>query len=254
MEQQTPVGADILAVGPHPDDVEIGAAATLAKESASGQRVAICDLSRGEMGTNGDPASRAREADQAAQVIGAGFRVCLGLPDSALGGAAGGADLLAGLIRVLRPRLVIGPWGEDRHPDHQDGYHLVRRAVFLAGLARHTYPGWADHPATAGALGLPPHRVAALLYYLINSPARPSLLVDVSAFYDHKRRALAAFTSQFGWRAATAPTPLNDGIYLPGVEGRDAAFGRDAGVRFAEGFVAERYPALDRLTDVVACR
>jgi bacillithiol biosynthesis deacetylase BshB1 len=254
MQQPVPETIDILAVGPHPDDVEIGAAATLAKESAAGSSVVICDLTAGEMGTNGEPDTRAREAADAAAILGARARLCLGLPDSALGGAPHGADLLAGLIRVLRPRIVIGPWGEDRHPDHRDGCQMVRRAVFLAGLARHSYPGWADHPATGAAFDAPPHRAAVLMYYLINSPARPSALVDVSAFYSRKRRALAAYESQFAWRAGTPPTPLNDGIYLPGVEGRDASFGRDAGVAFAEGFVAERYPAIGHLSDIRSCR
>jgi len=246
--------ADILAVGPHPDDVEIGAAATLAKEAAAGRSVVICDLTAGEMGTNGTPATRAQEAAAAAVIIGASRRICLHLPDSRLGQAPQGADLLAGLIRVIRPRLVMGPYGEDRHPDHRDGYALVRRAVFLAGLAQHDCEIWEAHPDTAAARAMGPWRCGVLFHYLINSPARPSVLVDVSAHYHTKRRALAAFDSQFGFRAQAAPTPLNDGIYLPGVEGRDASFGRDAGVAFAEGFVAERYPCLAQLSDVIACR
>jgi N-acetylglucosamine malate deacetylase 1 len=247
-------GIEILAFGPHPDDVEIGAAATLAKACAGGARVVICDLTAGEMGTNGDVATRAAEGAAAARVIGAEARICLNLPDSGLNDAANGADLVAGVIRRLRPRLVIAPWGEDRHPDHRDGYAMVRRAIFLAGLAKHQPPaldGILEGPAPAE---VDPFRPELVFYYLINSPTLPQVLVDVSGYYQHKRRALAAFDSQFGWRGQPSPTALNDGIYLPGVEGRDASFGRHAGVAFAEGFIGERFPCLGSLLDVKTCR
>jgi hypothetical protein len=149
--------------------------------------------------------------------------------------------------------------------------------VFLAGLTRFEAPplcfsadgGEGDYTAVPG-----PYRVTRLFYYLINSPARPHVLVDVSEHYEYKRLALAAFDSQFGWRAGVRPgaalaappattlspgaqaqpTPLNDGVYLPGVEGRDASFGRHAGVAFAEGFISDRYPCLDNLLDVISSR
>lgn len=247
---------DILAIGPHPDDVEIGAAATLAKACAAGNRVVICDLTAGEMGTNGDPALRAAEAAEAARRLGVQHRLCLGLPDAYLGCDPSHAAALASLLRLLRPRLLLAPWGEgDRHPDHCAAYEITRRAVFLAGLTRFEAPGLAF---AGGAGGGEPYRVTNLFYYLINTPARPHVLVDVSKHYDKKRSALAAFDSQFGWRVGAFPagaeTPLNDGIYLPGVEGRDASFGRHAGVAFAEGFVSDRYPCLDSLLDVVSSR
>lgn len=240
---------DILVFGAHPDDVEIGVAATLAKECHSGARVVICDLTAGEMGTNGDPPTRAREAQAAASIIGAAARYCLGLPDAGLGEAlADGASMAAGLIRALRPRVVLAPWGEDRHPDHRDAHEMIRRSVFLAGLARHQpKPPPPGVPAEGATV---PYRPQVLLFYLINSPARPQVLVDVSGYYQYKRRALAAFDSQFSARAERAPTPLNDGVFLPGVEGRDASFGRYAGVAFAEGFIGERFPCLDSLAAV----
>jgi len=245
---------DVLAFGPHPDDVEIGAAASIAKDAAGGHRVFICDLTAGEMGTNGNVATRAREGRMAAEVLGAVGRACLGLPDGRLGAAADGADLVAGMIRALRPQVVLGPWHEERHPDHRDGYEMVRRGLFLAGLNRYEIDRPQRLPEGLGDGALIPHRVPVVFYYLINSPARPDILVDVSAHYQAKRRALAAFDSQFGYRAAAMPTPLNDGIYLPGVEGRDASFGRDAGVSFAEGFIAERCPCIPSLLDVEVCR
>lgn len=246
---------DILAIGPHPDDVEIGAAATLAKASASGKRVVICDLTAGEMGTNGDSGLRAAEAAEAARRLGVGMRLCLGLPDAALGLASQHAAVVAAVVRMLRPGLLLAPWGEgDRHPDHRACLELTRRAIFLAGLAKFEPP---PVPSLGGAVQSRPYRTPRLFYYLINSPARPDVLVDVSEHYSSKRQALAAFVSQFvtplaGSRAVE--TPLNDGVYLPGVEGRDASFGRTAGVLYAEGFIAERYPCLDSLLDVISCR
>lgn len=252
-------GIDILAFGPHPDDVEIGAGATLAKEChGRGATVVICDLTAGEMGTNGDTATRAAEAAAAAGILGAQSRLCLGLPDAGLADAPDAASRCAAVIRWLRPRLVLAPWGEgDRHPDHRDGHAIVKRAIFLAGLAKHETPslaavtGTVTPPANAAAV---PFRPELVFYYLINSPANPQVLVDVTGYYQFKRQALAAFDSQFGWRGQPAPTPLNGGVYLPGVEGRDASFGRYAGVGFAEGFIGERYPCLASLSDVMTCR
>lgn len=249
---------DILAVGPHPDDVEIGAAGTLAKACARGSVAVICDLTAGEMGTNGDPAVRSAEAAEAARLLGVQRRFCLGLPDTRLGCVPEHAAMLASVLRVLRPRLLLAPWGEgDRHPDHRAACELARRAVFLAGLTRFEPPPL-PLPGGGDLSGYEPHRVALLFFYLINSPARPHVLVDVSEYYCRKRSALAAFSSQFGAGGGNAPapaaTPLNDGVYLPGVEGRDASFGRHAGVTFAEGFVSERYPCLDSLLDVISSR
>ena len=248
-------GIDVLAIGSHPDDVEIGAAATLAREAGSGRSVLICDLTAGEMGTNGDVATRAAEGRAAAAIIGAQGRICLGLPDTALWSAADGAGGLAAVIRAYRPRLVLGPWGQgDRHPDHQAGQELVRRAVFLAGLTRYVPPCPEGLSLPAAIRDLAPYRVNRLLYYLINSPAQPELLVDVSNWYNYKRRALAAFDSQFGARASASPTALNDGIYLPGVEGRDASFGRTCGVGFAEGYRVDRPPLLASPLDILHSR
>jgi len=249
---------DILAFGPHPDDVEIGAAATLAKESSAGRTVVVADLTAGEMGTNGDPQTRLRESRRAAEILGLSARTCLGLPDAFLGTEVWHADLVAGVIRALRPAVVMAPWKEDRHPDHRAGHEIVRRAAFLAGLARHSprYPsGWLSEPDPV------PFRPRRIFYYLINSPARPDVLVDVGGYYHLKRAALGAYASQFasGTGPGTAPapaaeTPLNSGVFLPGVEGRDASFGRHCGVAFAEGFVGERFPLLDSLLDVISCR
>jgi N-acetylglucosamine malate deacetylase 1 len=259
--QESTGPVDILALGPHPDDVEIGAAATLAKACAQGKRVVICDLTAGEMGTNGDPALRAAEAAEAGRRLGIERRICLHLPDTRLGLDPAHCDAVAAVIRALQPRLLLAPWGDgDRHPDHRESYVLTRRAIFLAGLNRFEPPDVPSLPGggDGGDVGdSGPYRPSRIFYYLINSPARPDVLVDVSQHYPRKRAALAAFVSQFGPRPDgphPTATPLNDGIYLPGVEGRDASFGRHAGVAFAEGFVAERYPCLDSLLDVISCR
>ncbi|HCJ09549.1 MAG TPA: bacillithiol biosynthesis deacetylase BshB1 [Clostridiales bacterium] len=224
--------ADILAFSPHPDDVEIGAGGTLALHSRLGYDVVVCDLTQGELASNGTPAERAREAALAARILGLGSRETLGLADRALEPTPDRVRVVAEAVRRWRPRVVLAPWGEDRHPDHGAAARLVREGVFNAGLVRYRAAGEA-------------HRVARLVYYLVNSTAAPGFVVDISRVYDLKRQALEAYASQFS--PAGEPTPLNRG-YLEWVELRDRWYGSLAGVERAEGF---RWEGLLRLQDLV---
>lgn len=229
---------DILAFGPHPDDAEIGCGGTLALHAARGQRVGICDLTRGERGSGGDPAVRAAEAEEAARILGLSLRVNLGLPDGGLiygggGRGAGGEQQrrVAELVRRLRPRVVLVPWHEDRHPDHTAAHHLLNEGIFAAGLRKYEAQG-------------EPHRVERVLYYFINNAAEPSFLVDISSTWELKRQSLLAHRSQFSPEAAGVETPVNQpyGLFYK-VEARDRFFGSRAGVAFAEGFIS-REPLL----------
>lgn len=232
---------DLLAFGPHPDDIEIGMGGTLAKHTALGYRVGLCDLTRGEMGSNGTPERRVEEARQAAAVLGASWRLNLGLPDGALAESDAHVRLIADVVRAARPAAVAVPQPHDRHPDHVAAHRLLVSAVFKAGLRRYV----TDAPAWQ------PEWVC---FYFINDTGSPSFVVDVSAEYDCKRAALACHASQF--RAdgpEAAATRLTSPLFLQLVESRDAQFGAGAGVRFAEGFVVrepvirplllERWPA-----------
>ncbi len=218
---------DLLAFGPHPDDIEIGIGGTVAKHVALGFRVGLCDLTAGEMGSNGTIEERLAEAETARGVLGAAWRTNLRLPDRAIGSDPSHTRAIAGLIRRARPRVVALPYWSDRHPDHVAASQLLTEAVFSAGLRRYPAEGDAWKPESS-------------CYYFINDWAPPSFVVDVSDQYDTKRRALASHVSQFQPAAAGAvATRLTSARFRQLIESRDAQFGAQAGVAFAEGFVVK---------------
>ena len=219
---------DLLAIGPHPDDIEIGIGGTVAKHAALGHRVGLCDLTAGEMGSNGTVDERLREAEAARQVLGAAWRVNLRLPDRALGSSDEHARAIAGLVRRSRAKAVAVPYWSDRHPDHVAASRLLTEAVFNAGLRRYAADGEAWKPEW-------------ICYYFINDSAVPSFVVDVSSHYETKRRALACHVTQFtpaGEKAVA--TRLTSSTFQQLIESRDAQFGALAGVAFAEGFVVKQ--------------
>jgi bacillithiol biosynthesis deacetylase BshB1 len=216
---------DLLAVGPHPDDIEIGIGGLVAKHASLGHRVGLCDLTAGEMGSNGTVVERLTEAEAARAVLGAAWRVNLRLPDRALGRDADQVRRVAGLIRRARPRVVAVPYWSDRHPDHVAASRLMTEAIFSAGLRRYDAEGEA-------------WKTASVCYYFINDSAPPSFVVDVSDHYDTKRRALACFASQFRPSTSDAvATRLTSTRFTQLIESRDAQFGALTGVAFAEGIV-----------------
>lgn len=219
---------DLLAFGPHPDDIEIGMAGTVAKHAALGLGVGLCDLTAGEMGSNGTADERLAEAEAARAVLGARWRVNLRLPDRALGTSAAHARAVASLVRAARPRAVAVPYWSDRHPDHVRASELLTDAVFSAGLRRFDADGEAWKPAW-------------VCYYFINDHAAPSFVVDVSDHYETKRQALACHVSQFAPPGADAvATRLTSSRFRQLIESRDEQFGAQAGVAFAEGFVVRQ--------------
>jgi bacillithiol biosynthesis deacetylase BshB1 len=216
---------DVLAFGPHPDDIELGAGATLAKHAAHGSRVGLCDLTRGEIGSNGTPEERVAEAEAASRVLGAVWRRTLGLPDRQIGTDPSHVRRAAELIRHSRPRVIAIPYWEDRHPDHGAASRLLTDAVFNAGLRRYPIEGEA-------------WRAEWVCYYFINDAGPPSFVVDVSDHYEIKRRALECHRSQFAPDGhAVVSTRLTSPRFMQLIETRDAQFGALAGVQFAEAFV-----------------
>jgi bacillithiol biosynthesis deacetylase BshB1 len=227
-----PDPVDLLVFGPHPDDIEIGAGGTVASHAASGRRVGLCDLTAGEMGSNGTVEERIAEAEAGRGVLGAVWRVNLRWPDRAIGDAEQ-VRQAAGLVRAARPRAVAVPHWSDRHPDHVAASRVLTEAVFSAGLRRYPAPGDA-------------WKADWVCYYFINDSTVPSFLIDVSDHYDAKRRALACHASQFSPAAAGAvSTRLTSPRFQQLIESRDAQFGALAGVAFAEGFVV-RDPVVRR--------
>jgi bacillithiol biosynthesis deacetylase BshB1 len=222
-EEAVPV--DLLVFGPHPDDIEIGLGGTVARHAALGCSVGLCDLTRGELGTNGTPEERLAEAEAARRVMGAAWRENLGWPDGAIGDHAEHLREAVALVRRARPRTIAIPWGEDRHPDHNAASRLLAVAAFRSGLTRYPSPGHAWRPDW-------------IVFYFINDSTRPSFVIDVSEQYDIKRQALECHRSQFQPGAPGAlPTRLTSPHFRQLIESRDAQFGALAGCSFAEGVI-----------------
>ena len=215
----------LLVFGPHPDDIEIGLGGTVARHTAAGHAVGLCDLTAGELGSNGTPEERRREAERAAGVLGAAWRENLGWPDGGIENTAAHVRAAVDVIRRHQPRAIAIPYWRDRHPDHAAASRVLTGAAFKSGLRRYE---------TDRA----PWRPDWLCYYFINDSAPPSFVVDVSAHYDRKREALACFRSQFAPTGDTAvSTRLTADSFRQLIESRDAQFGAQAGVAFAEGVI-----------------
>lgn len=226
---------DLLVFGPHPDDIEIGLAGAVARHTAAGLSVGLCDLTAGELGSNGTPEERRREADEAGRLLGVQWRENLGWPDGGIAPTDAHIRSAVALVRQHRPRAVAVPYWHDRHPDHRAASAVLDAAVFKAGLRRYDAPGEAWRPEW-------------ICYYFINDGAAPSFVIDVSAVYDTKRAALACYRSQFAADGQGAvQTRLTSPAFARLIETRDGQFGALAGVQYAEGVVVREPIARDSL-------
>ena len=224
---------DLLVFGPHPDDIEIGFGGAVALHAARGFHVGLCDLTRGELGSNGTVEDRLVEAEAARAVLGADWRVNLGWPDGGVYETPGHISDVVALVRAAQPRVVAIPYWNDRHPDHRAASETLSRALFKAGLRRF-------------ASGTAAHKPERVCYYFINDEAPVSFALDVSEVYDKKRQALACHTTQFAPRAPdSVATRLTGSTFRQLIESRDARLGALSGVAFAEGVVV-REPVLCR--------
>lgn len=176
--------AEILAIGAHPDDVDLGCSGTLAKMAEAGHRVAIVDLTAGEMGTRGDKETRLRESHEAARILGLTFRTCLFLPDTHLKKDEEFESKIVEVLRTVRPRILFAPLGFDTHPDHIAAAELVASAWYKAGFGKYDSP-------------LKPFRPERLIRYFLGQEVQPSFVVDISGQIEKRRNAIAAFQSQF---------------------------------------------------------
>lgn len=224
---------DVLAVSAHADDIELTCGGTLLRLKAGGHPFGIVDLTRGEMGTRGTPETRAREAARGAEILGADFRESLDLGD---GGLRTGREEELAVIEVIRrhrPRLVLAPFPDDRHPDHTRAGRLVADAAYYAGLRKLE----TAHPA---------HRPQATIYFSTAYLHEPDFVVDVTPFIERRREAIRAYASQFHDPSSRDPqTILSRQTFFESIEGRARHFGFLIGVEFGEGFVAKRPPRID---------
>ena len=224
---------DALFFGAHPDDVELASGGLAALLAGHGHAVGIADLTRGEKGTRGDVEERAAEAVAAAHELGVSWRGSLGLPDLSLDRHDHRQQAaVVACLREHRPRLVVVPDPDDAHPDHVETSRLVERACYLAGLMRFE-TGPRSTGEAAGELAR--HRPERLLFALYRSARTPHLVVDVSAVWERRMRAVRVHQSQLDPARGPA-TYLTEPGFLEEIEARARSLGALIGVRYGEGY------------------
>jgi N-acetylglucosamine malate deacetylase 1 len=227
--------ADILAIAAHRDDVEQTCGGTLLRMTSRGLRTAILDLTQGEAGTRGTAEDRAREAEEAARILGVGWRRALSLPDGAIENTIPNRIEIARVLRELRPRVVILPYWQARHPDHAIVATLGYDACFMSGLKK-------------VETGTEPHRPFKIVYASLYADVRPSFIVDITPFVEQRYQSLMAYRSQY------ANQQTGGGLFVPEEEIRERTFaearhyGLLAGVRYGEPFVQKEVGLIDDLT------
>jgi bacillithiol biosynthesis deacetylase BshB1 len=229
---------DILAIAAHRDDVEQTCGGTLLAMHARGWRTGILDLTQGESGTRGTAAERLAEATDAARILQVHHREALDLPDGNVENTLANRLKVAAVLRRLRPRVVILPYWQGRHPDHYTSATLGYEACFIAGLSR------LDTPDAPGAK---PHRPFKILYASLYADVRPTFIVDITPHIETRLQSLLAYRSQY------ANQPQGGGLFVPEEEIRERTFasarhyGMLAGVRYAEPFVQKEIGLVDDL-------
>ncbi len=230
-----PLPVDVLAIAAHRDDVEQTCGGTLLRMAARGLRTGILDLTQGEAGTRGTAQERAAEAAEAAQLLGVGWRAALDLPDGAVANTLENRVKIARVVRELRPRVVILPYWQARHPDHATTATLGYEACFVAGLSK-------------VETGSQPHRPFKIVYASLYADVRPSFIVDITPFIEQRHAALMAYRSQY------ANQPTGSGLFVAEDEIRERTFaearhyGLLGGVRYGEPFVQKEVGMVDDLT------
>jgi N-acetylglucosamine malate deacetylase 1 len=225
---------DLLAIAPHPDDVELTCGGTMLKMAEAGYRTGILDLTRGETGSRGTPETRLREATKAAKFLRVAVRQNLGLPDAKLYLCEEYKVAIAEVIRELQPTTVILPYWEGRHPDHYTAATLGFEGCFVAGLKNYPMAG-------------EPFRPFKILYAAAYSNVMPTFAVDITKQYDRRRKAIFAYESQF----SPSEKDGKSKVFLPLDELEERMsinaryYGRLIGVRYAEGFVVKEIMQVD---------
>ena len=235
---------DILAVGAHPDDVELGAGATIAKEIAQGKKVGILDLTRGELGTRGSAEIRDHEARSAAQILGVSLRENLAFADGFFVNDKAHQLEVIKKIRKYQPEIVLCNAIDDRHIDHEKGAKLVSDACFLSGLRKII--------TEEKGLEQKAWRPKFVYHYIQWKNIEPDFVVDVGPFIDKKLEAVKAFSSQFYDPDSKEPTsPIATKNFLDSITYRAQDMGRIIGADYAEGFTTERYVGVKSFFDLI---
>lgn len=242
---------DILAIAAHRDDVEQTCGGTLLKMAALGHRTGILDLTQGEMGTRGTAEDRAREAAEAARILGVSWRDALDIPDGRVENTWENRLKIARVIRERRPRVVILPYWQGRHPDHYTCSTLGYEACFLAGLTKlgKTH-GWTEPDEIDAIAKLAPHRPFKIVYASLYFDVRPTFVVDISEHFEARFQSLMAYKSQYENQEAGAKDfPLKEDIRQR-LEAMAGFYGLLAGVKYAEPFVQKEVGLVDDLVQI----
>lgn len=235
---------DILAIGVHPDDVELSCSGTLLKHIAAGYTAGILDLTQGELGTRGNAELRLKEAETAAKILGVQFRENLGMADGFFVNDKAHQLKLIEKIREHRPKIVLCNAVSDRHPDHGRAAQLVSEACFYSGLMK----------IETGFQGKLQEvwRPKAIYHYNQDRLLKPDLIVDVTPFVEKKLESIKAFSSQFFDPNSTEPaSPISSKEFLDSVQGKMRTWGREIQVEYAEAFTVERTIGVDDLLSLI---
>jgi bacillithiol biosynthesis deacetylase BshB1 len=225
---------DILAIGIHPDDVELSCSGTLLKHIAAGKKVGILDLSLGELGTRGTPEIRTKEGKRAAKIMGAKFRDQLNMNDGRFANDDKHQIQIIEKLREYQPEIVLCNAVSDRHPDHGRAAKLVSEACFYSGLIK--------IETKQNKKVQKPWRPKAVYHYIQDNFIHPHFVIDISSVMDKKMEIIHAFSSQFYNPDSKEPeTPISSPEFLETIKSKNSLFGRSIGVRYAEGFTSDRY-------------
>ena len=243
---------DILAIGVHPDDVELSCSGTLLRQISLGNSVGLLDLTLGELGTRGNAATRTQEAMIAAKIMGATVREQLDLEDGFFVQNRANLLKIIQVIRKYRPEIVLANAIEDRHPDHGRAAQLVAEACFLSGLIKiETQNIYPDEGRTEGGLQNA-WRPKAVYHYIQDRSLKPDFAIDISDFVEKKFETIMAYKSQFYNPDNTEPmTPISSQAFLDAIRGKDAVYGRYIGVAYAEGYNVGRTIGVKDLFDLL---
>lgn len=227
---------DILAIGVHPDDVELGCSGTLINEIKKGKKAGILDLTQGELGTRGTVETRYAEAAEAAKIIGVSVRENLKMRDGFFKNDEQHQLQLITAIRKFRPEIVIGNVMHDRHPDHGRAGHLINDACFLSGL------GKIETKDEKGNLQ-EKWRPKYVLQYIQDYYHEPDLLIDISEVFEQRMKSIEAYSTQFHTSSSPTDGPqtyISTPDFIDSVIARARMFGKRIGVKYAEGFLTEK--------------
>jgi bacillithiol biosynthesis deacetylase BshB1 len=235
---------DILAFGAHPDDIELGCGATIAKEVSLGKKVGIVDLTRGELGTRGSAELRMIEANNAAKIMGVSIRENLGFADGFFLNDKEHQLEIIKMIRKYKPEIVLCNAIDDRHIDHGKGSKLVSDACFLSGLMK--------IETTIEGRQQEKWRPKVVYHYMQWKNIESDFVVDVTGFIDVKTAAVLAYSSQFYDPKSSEPeSPITSKTFIESINYRARDLGRLIGVEYAEGFTSERYVAVENLSKLI---